>query len=333
MTPANPLSPRVDDEQAALWAARLDGSALTAGDHTALDAWLAGDPARRALLARYREFGADLERRLPALVAAGAVTMPAPPAVPRPGPWLRWAAPVVLAAAAAAALLLWTGRAPTQSADVATPLAQRQTLTLADGTQVDLNAQTNLRIEIGPKERRVRLAAGEAFFAVRKDPARPFLVETSAGSVRVTGTRFDVRTEAADVFEVTVVEGTVQARPGDAGGLAAAPVRLTAGDRLSAGPDGVAVHPLSSAALDAALAWRQGQIVFDGVLLREALARFGRYHGRGISASAGAAELRIGGRFSLDDLDGFFAALEEVLPVRVTRNQNGTVQVSLRAEQ
>ncbi len=321
-----------DDEQAALWAARLDGSDLTASDRAAFDAWLAGDPSRRDLLSHYCQFGADLELQLPALVAAGALAVPAESTVSRRGRWVRWGVPATLAAAAAVALVLWPGRTPTQSAEVATPMAQRQTFTLADGTQVDLNAQTNLQIEIGRRERRVRLASGEAFFAVRKDPARPFIVETPAGSVRVTGTQFDVRTDAADAFEVTVVAGTVLANPGDAGGRAAAPVSLTAGDRLSAGPRGIAVQPLSAAALDAALAWRQGQAVFDGVPLRDAVALFARYHGRGIAVSAGAAERRIGGRFSLDDLDGFFAALEEVLPVRVTHNLNGTVQVSLRAE-
>jgi transmembrane sensor len=107
---------------------------------------------------------------------------------------------------------------------------------------------------------------------------------------------------------------------------------LAAGDHLSAGPDGVAIRALNAAALDATLAWRQGQIVFDGVPLREALTRFARYHGRGITATAGAAELRVVGRYSLDDLDGFLAQLEEALPVRVTRSLNGTVQVSLRSE-
>jgi transmembrane sensor len=109
-------------------------------------------------------------------------------------------------------------------------------------------------------------------------------------------------------------------------------VTLGAGDKLSAGPHGVEVRTLSSANLDDALAWRQGQVVFTDVPLREALACFARYHGRGITATAGAAELRVGGRFGLDDLDGFFAALEQVLPVRVTRDLSGTVQVGLRSD-
>jgi len=320
------------DEQAALWAARLDGSTLTATDRAALDAWLAEDSTHRTLLSRYCQFSADLEQQLPALVAAGAVAMPAEAAPRRRGRWLPWGAGAALAAAAAVALVFGLGREQTQMENVATPTAMRQTLALADGSRVELNAQTSLRVAIDGRERRVRLASGEAFFAVRKDASRPFTVETPAGSVQVTGTQFNVRADSPAALEVTVVEGSVQARPEDAAGRAGAPVALAAGEQLSAGPGGVEVHALTPAALDDALAWREGQIVFNGVPLRLALARFARYHGRGISATADAAECRVSGRYSLNDIDGFFAALEEALPVRVTHSLNGTVQVSLRTE-
>ena len=123
----------------------------------------------------------------------------------------------------------------------------------------------------------------------------------------------------------------MQAHPGELNGHASAPQSLGAGDQLSAGPDGVEVRRLSAAGLDDALAWRQGQVVFHGVPLRDALARFARYHGRGITVTPEAAGKRVGGRYSLDDLDGFLSFIEEGLQVRVTHDLNGTVQVSSRA--
>jgi len=320
------------EEQAALWAARLDGSTLTAEDRTALDAWLAASPRHRALLSSYCQFSADLEQQLPALVAAGAVDLPAGPAPRRAGRWLAWGAAATLAAAAAVTVLLWTGRPRTQVANLATAIAQRQNFTLADGTRLELNARTSLAVDLTARERRVRLAGGEAFFAVQKDPGRPFLVETPYGSVQVTGTKFGIAADSPVTLQVTVVEGTVQARPAGADGRPGAPVALTAGEQLSAGPGGVRVRTLTAAALEDALAWREGQIVFENTPLSEALAAFARYHGLGLTATPEAGQRHIGGRFSLDDLDGFLTYLEDSQPVRVTRNLNGTVQVSLRAE-
>jgi len=330
------LDPAAED-QAALWAARLDGSVLSTADRIALDAWLAVIPDHRTLLSRYCQFSADLEQQMPLLegikeLSAG---IRLKPETAQPHPWLRWPmmAGATLTAAAAVALAFWLARPQTQFENIATPVAHRQELTLADGTRVELNARTSLQVAIDGNTRRVQLASGEAFFAVHKDPARPFIVETPAGSVRVTGTKFDVRTETADAIEVTVVEGSVQARPGDAGGRPVTPYVLTAGDKLSAGPGGVpSVQTLSAGALDDALAWRDGQIVFAGTPLREALAQFARYHGRNITATPKAAEQRVGSRYNLDDLDGFFSDLEQGLPVKVTHNPDGTVLVSLANE-
>jgi len=207
-----PTDPAAED-QAALWAARLDGSVLSAPDRIALDAWLAADPAHRPLLSSYCQFSADLEQQLPLL--EGIREQPAEARTKsktaRPSPWARWPlwAGVTLSAAAAVVFGLWLAQPATQACDFATPMALRQAHTLADGSQVELNAQTSLRVDLGAHERRVRLAAGEAFFSVHQDAARPFIVETPAGSVRVTGTRFNVRTEPDGAFAVTVLEGSV----------------------------------------------------------------------------------------------------------------------------
>src|SRR5262245_38043202 len=188
------------DEQAALWAARLDGSVLSAAQRTALDTWLAANPAHRTLLSRYCQFSADLEQQLPLLAGIKELSDGTTPAryAAQPQPWLRrpLMAAAMLTAAAAVALVFWVARPRTQFENIATPVAQRSALTLVDGTRVELNAQTSLAIEIDGRGRRVRLASGEAFFAVHKDPSRPFTVETPAGSVRVTGTQFDVRSES-----------------------------------------------------------------------------------------------------------------------------------------
>ena len=338
MKTSRPLSDSAAEEQASLWAARLEGGTLDAGDRTALDTWLAAQPAHRALLSDYCQFSADLEQQLPQLVATGAVTLPTakPAKAPRPAWNLSWLtlAAGTLAAAAAVALVLWVAQPSRDLATLATSVAQRQSFTLADGTRVELNAQTSLLVENTRDERRVRLASGEAFFTVAKDKSRPFIVETPTGSVRVTGTVFNVRTDQLSELDVTVVEGSVQVRPGDTAGTGPQPPSsLTAGQRLTAVSGRVLVRTLPPGDIEDALAWRQGMIVFERVPLREALARFAQYHGRGITVSdAAAANQFLGGRYSLDDFDNFLRGLEEPFRLRITRDLSGTVIVRHRSE-
>lgn len=336
MNARNPSLPSpAADAEAALWAARLEGGTLAAADRNALDAWLAAAPIHRALLSGYCQFSADLEVQLPALVAAGRVAMPAPTASRRLWSWPLLTASA-LGAAAAVAFTLWFASPSAAPFALATAAAQRQAFTLADGTRVELNARSSLQVAFTGSERRVRLAGGEACFTVSKDASRPFIVETPAGSVRVTGTVFNVLAESPAALDVTVVVGSVAVRPGAAsGGDAAAPTALVAGDRLTArATTGVVVRRLSPAALAAVLAWREGRVVFEDVPLSEALARFAHYHGVGISASPAAAALRISSRFNLDDLDGFFATLAELqpAPVQTARDAAGVYRVALRSE-
>ncbi|HEX2855798.1 MAG TPA: FecR domain-containing protein [Opitutaceae bacterium] len=335
MNSSSPNREAIADEQAALWAARLDGSPLSAADRTALDAWLAETPAHRTLLSNYCQFSADLEQQLPVLVETGAVAMPAKPSASRPAWRARWFAGIAVAAAALVVLSFWITRPVQQFQAISTAVAQRQSVTLSDGTRVELNARTSLRVEFTRAERRVRLADGEAFFTVSKDASRPFIVETPTGSVRVTGTVFNVRTETAAMLDVVVVEGSVQVSPGAIGSAPApAPDALVAGDRLTATPKGVVKLALSASDRDDLLAWREGRIVFNGVPLPVALARFAHYHGRSLTASpaAIAAGHSVGGQYSIDDLDGFLAAQVSMKPFKVTRDANGSVRISLRSE-
>ncbi len=319
------------DEQAALWAAKLDGSALTAADRSELDRWLAASPRHRSLLSQFCQFSADLEEQLPTLVLAGAVKLPAETAAPRRRHWRGLWLATTLGAAAAVAVGIWITRPANALQTVATSVAERRTLKLSDGTQVELNARTNLLVDLGRTERHVRMGDGEAFFTVAKDKSRPFIIETPAGSVRVTGTVFDVRTDTPTTLGVTVVEGSVQVTPCDPiSGHTSAPVALRANDQLIAAGGQISKRSLNETELEGALAWRHGEVVFDGTPLSDALARFGRYHGLTITASADVAKLRVGGRYSLDNVEAFLTAIEAVLPVRVSHESSDAILVTAR---
>jgi transmembrane sensor len=116
-----------------------------------------------------------------------------------------------LAAAVGAMVLtivgdMWwqTERYPTYATDI----GERRSLTLADGSTVDLNARSRIRIEFSGAERRVELLEGQALFQVAKDKRRAFIVRSGSATVRAVGTQFDVYRKASGTT-VTVLEGRV----------------------------------------------------------------------------------------------------------------------------
>jgi transmembrane sensor len=90
----------------------------------------------------------------------------------------------------------------------ATDIGERRSITLADGSTVDLNARSKLRIEFSSAERRVELVDGQALFQVAKDKQRPFIVHSGDATVRAVGTQFDVYRKDSGTT-ITVLEGRV----------------------------------------------------------------------------------------------------------------------------
>ena len=86
---------------------------------------------------------------------------------------------------------------------------------LNDGSRIKVNKYSSVTIDdkFGEKQRNV-LLSGEAFFEVKHDASRPFVVEAAGTSVTVLGTRFNVREEEDKVI-TTLVEGSVQFSAGD----------------------------------------------------------------------------------------------------------------------
>jgi transmembrane sensor len=234
---------------------------------------------------------------------------------------LAWGAAL---AAALAVGIFWLGQRPTT---FSTGAAQRQVVVLADGTRAELNARTTLRVRLRGTERQVWLDKGEVFLTVARDAARPFQVETAAGQVRVTGTIFNVSAPAPDSLGVLLVEGGVEATP--SGGT---PQRLAPGDELVLAGGRAQLRRLDAAALADALAWREGRIVFHDTPLGSALRRFAHHHARVIEVAPAVANLELGGRFVLDDLDGFLRDLPLALPVAVREDASGVIRIGPAAE-
>jgi transmembrane sensor len=116
-----------------------------------------------------------------------------------------------LTAAACAAALVAGGAAWWQNMRYplySTDIGERRSLTLADGSTVDMNSHSSIRVEFSATERRIEMRDGQALFQVVKDKSRPFIVQAGAATVRAVGTQFDVYRKHSGTT-VTVLEGRV----------------------------------------------------------------------------------------------------------------------------
>lgn len=121
--------------------------------------------------------------------------------------WLRIAASVLFLMAVAS-LLYYYGAANTTTHQTA---GNKATVTLPDGTQVTLNRVTSLSYNqsFGHESRTVTLE-GEAFFEVKADAQKPFIIITDEAKVQVLGTSFTVNAyDSLDQVEVIVQTGIV----------------------------------------------------------------------------------------------------------------------------
>lgn len=198
------------------------------------------------------------------------------------------------------------------SADYMTVAGERRTLTLADGTLVDLDTDTAIKMNITTDKRRVTVLRGKAFFEIANDP-RPFVVNTQQGDARDIGTAFSVERHE-DMSTVTVAAGIVdvntKARPDT-------PARVVAGQALDY--SALNLSPVRSADLDQDLAWRQGQLIFRQERLADVVTKLNRYRtGRIVIVNPWIGDQLVSGAFDITRPDAPIRALEEVLGVKTT---------------
>lgn len=103
--------------------------------------------------------------------------------------------------------------APLRWNTLETPRGADYSLILSDGSEIFLNAETVLRFpdcfrSSGNREVWVK---GEAYFKIRRDTSRPFIVHSGRTSVRVLGTEFNVMAYTGDTeWQVTLLSGKVE---------------------------------------------------------------------------------------------------------------------------
>ncbi|MGZ5056835.1 MAG: FecR family protein [Methylobacter sp.] len=198
-------------------------------------------------------------------------------------------------------------------------------ITLADGSLVELNSDTELTVHYSWLGRSLELVRGEALFRVAPGKLRPFEVSAGGGRLRDIGTRFDVAIGSL-VNRISVLEGAI-----DLSLPATGDQRQTgAGQMMTYNAATVLSEPAAADAKTFAV-WQNHKLIFRNTQLSEVVKELERYHPVHVRlVDPSLNSLTLGGVFDSNDLERFLATLEAVLPVEVKRDKNGDVLIERR---
>lgn len=306
--------------RAAHWAALLDDADVTRHVREACERWCGQDPRHRVALDRMRGLAARFDRldgveRETLTVAAA-----------------RRARPGHRSAIAALAMLVlvvaggWRTLPPLLAPlfpDHRTDAGQRRNVVLADGSELVLDGNSAVDVDLSATMRRITLFQGQVQATVTADATRPFTVTTADGTATALGTAYIVRKQAEGT-RITVVESRVQVC---ANARVAGCLDLAAGQRALITPTGI--QRLPDVDPRAAAGWVRGWLEADDMPLTELLSELNRQRQRPIRFDpASLAGRRVTGSFPLDDTDRAVQALAAATGLRLHRAADGDLVVS-----
>lgn len=309
-------------DDAARWVARMDRADWNEDGEADLAAWLATNPRAQGELLRVQAAWISLD--MDAIV-------PAQQRQSRPISMLRRRTVLAGGAAAMAAslagVLVYDGKAEQYDTEV----GEIRRVALADGSTAAINTDSSIAVRIDKRLRTVRLNTGEAWFQVKSDRARPFVVEAGPVRVRAVGTAFSVRRMEGGA-EIVVTEGVVAAWTDES---ANEPVSAHAGMHLFVPDRPGPMRPVAVEATDAGLlSWRSGQIELTARPLDQAAAEFNRYNRRKIVINDPAiAKEQVDGIFRTDDPEGFATAVHHALGVPLNIGSGEKITLGKNREQ
>ncbi|WP_285424668.1 FecR domain-containing protein [Pseudomonas sp. efr-133-TYG-103a] len=297
--------------QAAQWLVLMHDQPLSAAQHQAWTRWRAADPEHERAWQRAQHVQQQL-KGLPPSMAKGTLNRERRQALKTL---------LVLGVMSPAAFLGYRfGAGQGWMADYRTATGERQQITLADGSVVNLNTDSAIDVQFDAGQRLIRLVRGEIFISTGQDPARrPLRVASEQGVLEPLGTRFSVR-QLEGVTQLAVLQGRVRATPSHA-----APQVIETGEQLQF--SAAAFGPVRPAS-EVATRWTEGQLVAENLRLGDFLAELGRYRPGRLHCDDSASALRISGGFQLDNSDAILAALPDTLPVTVSYRTRYWVTVS-----
>jgi len=298
---------------------RREFDTWTASDEAELNAWLMVSSAHCAAYWRLEAVWKRTQR----LAALTSHTTAQASAEPNGRAVWRW-----IAASAAAFAVFGAGLSlyllSPRDTVYETPIGGHQVIALSDGSRMELNTDTVLRTRITNAVRTVTLVRGEAYFRVKHDAARSFVVNVAGSKVTDLGTTFSVRNDRFRV-QVVLFEGRARFDP-SISVRRQAPVILIPGDDVVATAASTLVRHQSPESLTNQLGWRRGVITFSHTTLAEVADEFNRYNRlKLVVADPETARLTMGGTFPANNVELFGRMVTAMLGLHVSRRGDEVV--------
>ncbi len=199
------------------------------------------------------------------------------------------------------------------------PLGRKSTIKLPDGTTVRLNSNSNIRFQNSFQgDSREVVLEGEAFFEVKKDTTRPFIVRTGEVSTTVLGTSFNINAYGiSNVIKVAVISGQVAVSTKGYGSdstqwVYLAPSEMVTFNRLSR-----ALYTTNFSMEEEVAGWKDGVIIFKNADIKEVSTRLHQWYGLDIVVEDETkwAEERFTGRFENNTLEYVLKAISYTLSI------------------
>lgn len=309
---------RIEAQAAERLIARLHDVEWSDDKEAELESWLSESIAHEVAYLRLEAGWKQADR----LAVLRSPTRPGPLRAPSRSGTTKFHAAAVLLLCAGIGIAAFVMAQPDRDQVFATPVGGRETVTLSDGSQIELNTNTELRLPKG--SRQATLVRGEAYFQIKHDPSHPFTLDVGNHRIIDLGTKFVVRQKDGDL-QVSLLEGRarVESAPNVARPQAAV---LKPGDVAIATRGDLTVTRKPVAMLADTLSWRSGFVVFHHATLREAVSELNRYNASQIVFADDGAAMRVfGGKFRTTDSEHFADVVSTALGLHVKHRGNEIV--------
>jgi transmembrane sensor len=326
-------------DEASLWIARLDRE-LTENERIELSSWLHQDIQNLEALMKLAELWDQMDRI--SVLAEIFHVLPK-----KKNPFIRFALAasfMVICVGFLMALQFSPADNNKSSPDIIyqTAIGEQRKIFLDDGSTLALNTDSQVEVIYSPKQRLLLLNRGEMHIDVAHDKSRPLRVIAQDRVVQAVGTAFDVRLLDEKRIKLWVTEGKVLVSdnknsrdPAALEKIQLAPdsLSISKGEKAILSGINQQVVKITEGDMNAQLSWQQGNIVFRGETLDEAVLEFSRYSDKTfVIKDTSLRSIRIAGVFKIGDTSSLLLTLKNNFDIQYEYANDNKILLSMNAQ-